>query len=57
MSAFVSECTVLGSRVAISVILCTVPFPKSIANIGRMLIKLFDNERTWGAFGESSTNV
>lgn len=57
MSAFVSECTVLRSRVAISVILCTVPFPTSIANIGRMLIKLFDNERTWGAFGESSTNV
>ena len=57
MSASVSECTVLRSRVAMSINLSAVPFPTSVANIGGVLIKLLDNERTWGAFGKSSTNV
>ena len=56
MSASVSECTVLRSRVAMSINLSAVPFPTSVANIGGVLIKLLDNERTWGAFGKSSTN-
>lgn len=57
MSASVSECTVLRSRVAMSVNLSTLPFPTSVSSIGGVLIKVLDKERTWGAFGKSSTNV
>ena len=57
MSVSVSECTVLRSRVAMSINLPTMPFPTSVANIGGVLIKLLDNEGTWGAFGKNSTNV
>lgn len=40
-----------------SINLSAMPFPTSVANIGGVLIKFLDNERTWGAFGKSSTNV
>lgn len=57
MSASVSECTVLRSRLVMAINLPTMPFPTSVANIGGVLIKLLDNEGTWGAFGKSSTDV
>ena len=37
----------------ICVILSTIPFPSSVTNVGRVPIKLFDNEKTWGTFGKS----
>lgn len=40
-----------------SVNLSTLPFPTSVSSIGGVLIKVLDKERTWGAFGKSSTNV